>query len=299
MSKEKLAWILLITLSLVWGSSFILMEKSMFPVDGEKVLGPFQVGSLRIAIAGLVLLSPALKQIRLLNRKNVFWLFIVGMCGNLIPAMLFTLAETRIEPSMAGVLNMGTSFFVLLIGIIFYKSRPSKLQLLGMLMGAFGLYSILRAQLNFESGDLSYAALVLVATLCYAISLTTIKFKLSNIPALGITALSFFLVLLPALVISLYTEAPQMVVAHPMGYSSLGFLVLLSVIGTAIAVFLFTKLVSISSPLFATGVTYLIPLVAIFIGVSAGENFELINLIWVVVILGGVYFMNKKSTKNQ
>lgn len=295
MSNERLSWFLLIGLSLVWGSSFILMEKSMKPVGEEMVMGPYQVGAMRILIASLTLLPIAVRHLKLLKTKTFWWLLIVGGCGNLIPALLFTLAETKIEPSMAGILNMGTSFFVVIIGVVIYKNKPKSAQVVGILCGAFGLYNILKAQLSFEQEDLYYALLVLAATLCYAISLTTIKFKLQEVKPVVITSLSFFIILFPAAIICLATNAFDPIVSNPNGLKSLGYLTVLSVIGTALAVFIFTKLVAISSHIFASGVTYLIPVVAVLIGVLAGENFDLFNLVWVALILIGVYLMNKKS----
>ncbi len=295
MSNERLSWFLLISLSIVWGSSFILMEKSMKPVGEEMVMGPYQVGAMRILIASLTLLPIAVRHLKLLKTKTFWWLLIVGGCGNLIPALLFTLAETKIEPSMAGILNMGTSFFVVIIGVVIYKNKPKSAQVVGILCGAFGLYNILKSQLSFEQEDFFYALLVLAATLCYGISLTTIKFKLHDVKPVVITSLSFFIILFPAAIICLATNAFDPIVSNPNGLKSLGYLTVLSVIGTALAVFIFTKLVAISSHIFASGVTYLIPVVAVLIGVLAGENFELFNLVWVALILIGVYLMNKKS----
>lgn len=295
MTNERRSWMLLILLSLVWGSSFILMHRSMMPLGKEMVLSPFQVGALRIVIAGLVLSPFAIKHIRLLNSKIVWWLLIVGACGNLIPAFLFTLAETKIEHSLAGILNMGTSFFVVIIGIVIYKKRPTWLQGLGILMGAFGLYQILKSELHFENEDLNYALLVLLATFCYGISLTTIKFKLVGVEPLIVTSLSFFMIFFPALGVALYTNAFEPIFTHPDGLKSLGYLSILSVVGTALAVFVFTRLIAVSSHIFASGVTYLIPVVAVFIGQLSGQSFKIYNLIWVVVIIAGVYLMNKKT----
>jgi drug/metabolite transporter (DMT)-like permease len=167
-----------------------------------------------------------------------------------------------------------------------------------MFIGAFGLYQILGNQLSFDGDDIGYAGLVLLATLGYAISLTTIKFKLAHLPPLIITALSFFIVTFPALGVSIYLKAFSTVAQDEIGWQSLSYLLTLSLIGTALAVFLFNYLVSISSHIFASGVTYLIPVVAVFIGVIIGEDFKLTNLIWVVFIITGVYLMNKKKLKS-
>ena len=297
MKKERLAWVLFIFLSLTWGSSFILMKKSLFPVtEDDMVLNPFQVGSLRIVIAGLVLLPLAIKYLKLIDKKSFWLLLVTGVAGNLIPAILFTLAETNIDSSLAGLLNMATSFFVVLIGVIFYKSKPSKLQLLGLALGSTGLYLVLSSQFDVsQTKNMAYAFFIFPATLCYAISLTTIKFKLTHIPSSAITSLSFFLILIPALIIAVSFNAFEPIYAHPDGLKALGYLSILAIVGTALAVFLFTKLIEISSHIFASAVAYMLPVVAIFIGVLDGEEFDLINIIWVIVIIAGVYLMNKKA----
>ncbi len=296
MKNEKLVWILFIFLSLTWGSSFILMKKSLFPVsENEMVLNPFQVGSLRIVMAALVLLPIAIKYLKYLNKKSFWLLLITGVAGNLIPAILFTLAETNIDSSLAGLLNMSTSFFVVLIGVFFYKAKPSKLQLLGLALGSTGLYFVLSSQFDpSATKNMAYAFFIFPATLCYAISLTTIKFRLAHIPSSAITSISFMLILLPALIIAVSFNSFEPIYTHPDGLKAFGYLSILSVVGTAIAVFLFTKLIAISSHIFASAIAYMLPVVAIFIGVLDGESFDLINIIWVVLIIIGVYLMNKK-----
>lgn len=297
MKSANRAWLILIFLALVWGSSFILMKKSMFPVGSAMVLSPYQVGSLRIVLAGLVMLPFALRNLRFLTRKDFFWLLIVGVCGNLLPATLFTVAETVVDSSLAGMLNMGTSFFVVLIGLIFYKSSPSGYQYMGLVCGASGLYLTLRAQLEFEVGQVGYALLILLATLMYATSLTTIKFRLQHLQAITITSLAFFLILWPAIAGAVYFDAFTPVMNHPDGLKALGFLTILAVVGTALAVFLFNKLVSIANPIFASGVTYLMPVVAILMGVLDGDQFKLSNILWIMLIITGVWLLNNGPKK--
>lgn len=294
MKFEVRSWVLLIVLSLVWGSSFILMERSMSPYGENQVLGPFQVGSLRICLASMALLPFALKNLKFLTKRNIGWLMLCGLTGNFFPAMLFTLAETGIESSLAGLLNMATSIFVVIIGIVFYRVIPSKLQLFGMALGALGLFRIFWNQIHFEANNMNYALLIFIATLCYAISVTTIKYKLGHLKPLVITSLSFFLILLPAIGIALFTTAFQSVVYEPDGKVALIYLSFLGLIGTALAVFLFNKLVAVATPLFSSGVTYLIPIVAVFIGVMDGEKFNPENILWILCILMGVYFLNRR-----
>ena len=269
----------------------------MYPdTDQEMVFGPFQVGALRVLIAGLVLLPLAIYYRKLLSRSNWYLLLIVGLFGSLMPAMLFTLAETKIDSSLAGLLNMMTTFFVVIIGITFYKAKPTWKQLIGLALGSTGLYLVLSGEVNVEANkDMRYAFFLFPATLGYAVSLTTIKFRLQELPSNAITALSFSLVLIPALIICLFTDAFQPIYLNSDGTEGLGYISILAVFGTAIAVLLFTRLISISSHIFASAVSYVIPVVAIIIGVLFGETFPLINILWVVLILAGVYLMNRSK----
>jgi drug/metabolite transporter (DMT)-like permease len=297
MKSGNQSWIILIFLAFVWGSSFILMKKSMYPTGTEMVLNPYQVGTLRIVIAALILLPFAIRDFRFMTRKDFFLLAVAGVTGNLVPATLFTLAETEIDSSLAGMLNMGTSFFVVLIGIFIYKSKPSKYQVAGIICGASGLYMILHSQIQFDFGKIEYALLILLATFSYAICLTTVKFKLQHLPALAITSLAFFIILWPALLSTLMLDSFDPIINHPDGLKALGYLAILSVVGTALAVFLFNKLVSIASHIFATGVTYLMPVIAIFLGVLDGDDFKITNIPWILLIITGVWLLNNGPKK--
>ncbi|MCB9224429.1 MAG: DMT family transporter [Crocinitomicaceae bacterium] len=299
MNNKSLVWILFIFLSLTWGSSFILMKRAMYPAEDEvMVFGPFQVGALRITLAGLVLLPLALRARKMLTRKSIPLLFVTGFFGNLLPAMMFTLAETNIDSSLAGLLNSTTSFFVVVIGVFFYRSKPSIYQLIGLALGSTGLYLVLSSHFDIDSTkDIRYAFFIFPATLGYAISLTTIKFKLQHIPPLSITSLSFLLNLPLSIIAVFATKAYLPIFEAPNGLSGFGYLSILSILGTAIAVMLFNKLISISNHIFSSAIAYMLPVVAIFIGVLDGENFPVINLIWMVLIILGVLLMNQSPEK--
>lgn len=267
--------------------------------NDEMVFGPFQVGALRVLIAGLFLLPIALKSLK--NLKGKSWLLlVVGVCGNFIPASMFTLAETNIDSSLAGLLNMSTSFFTVFIGMLFFKAMPTKIQLIGLVLGSVGLYFILSTQFDVaETKDIRYAFFIFPATLGYAISLTTIKFKLADIPSTAITSLSFMLILVPALIMCFITDAFTPIFSDPNGLKGLGYLSILSIIGTAVAVLLFTKLIAISNHIFSSAIAYMLPVVAIFIGLLDGEKFPWINVLYVGLILVGVFMMNKKVKPQQ
>lgn len=270
----------------------------MFPLGEEMVLGPFQVGALRITIAGLVLLPIAIRFRKLITKKTFGLLLVTGFFGNLMPAMMFTIAETGISSSLAGLINMSTSFFVVIIGVFIYKSPPTLLQLVGLGLGSTGLFFVLSSQSDLASNtDIRYALFLFPATIGYAISLTTIKFKLQTMPSIAITSLSFLTILPIALIIAFFTKAFHPIIHHQDGLLALGYLSILSVVGTAIAVMLFTKLIAISNHIFASAIAYMLPVVAIFIGVLDGEEFPPTNYFWVALILLGVLLMNKSNKK--
>jgi drug/metabolite transporter (DMT)-like permease len=297
MKTETKAWVILIILSLVWGSSFILIKKSMEPNDGVFIFKPFQVGGLRVMIAGLVLLPIALKNLKYLNKKNTLYLFFVGLTGNFLPSFLFPLAETKIQSSLAGLLNMGTSVFVIIIAWLFFKDKITRKQMIGFSLSVFGLSLILIKQIDSSANNFYYALYVILATVFYATSLSLIKYKLQHLKALTITSLAFFLMLFPAIGLSVFSGAFTEISFEANTLKALGYLTVLSIIGTALAVFLFNQLVAISSPLFTSSVTYLMPVVALFLGVLDGEEFNSINILWILIIFIGVYLMSKKPKK--
>jgi drug/metabolite transporter (DMT)-like permease len=296
MKNETKAWLMLIGLSLVWGSSFILMEKSMHPEKEINAFTPYQVGSLRILIASLVLLPVALKNLSKFTKKNIPLFIIVGLAGNFIPSFLFPIAETGIQSSLAGLLNMGTSLFIVILSIFFFKSKITTIQLLGFLTGSIGLVLIVSNQIDLGENSLSHSMIALSATLFYAISLSVIKFKLQHEKPLVITSLAFFSMLIPAIIACFVTNSFG-VLTKPEVIKGLPYLATLSIIGTALAVLVFNYLIVISTPLFASSVTYVIPVVALFFGVIDGEKFELTNIFWMVLIFTGVYLMGRKGKR--
>lgn len=297
MKNEVKAWLLFIFLSIVWGSSYILMEKSMHPSEGVNAFSAYQVGAIRMLIASLLLLPIAIKNIKKFRGKNLPLFLMVGLFGNFIPSFLFPIAETGIQSSLAGLLTMGTSLFIVVFSFLFFKSRVTWTQLVGFFLGGIGLFLIVANQIDVGENSFSHAGIALLATFFYAVSLSIIKFKLSHEHPLAITSLAFFSMLIPSIVACFVTGA-FVVVSDPVVSTGLPYLILLGVIGTALAVLVFNYMVAISTPLFASSVTYVIPIVALFFGVLDGETFVLINGLWMILIFAGVYLMGKKAKAN-
>ena len=266
----------------------------MFTTNNEVVFTDSQVGSLRMLIAALVLLPFALKAIfKLGNQKNLLPLLIVGICGSFIPAFLFTYAETGISSGYAGMLNSFTPIFALIIGFVVFKDRLTKIQMTGVAIGAIGVVSLMLAGQDLSiKGDFSHILAIVIATFLYAVSLNTIKHKLQHLKGIEITSLSFLLVLIPGLIISITNGSFTTIASNQFAGEGLIYLGALSIIGTAIAVVIFNQLITMSSVLFASSVTYLIPIVAVIIGLSFGEHINTQQIISMAIVLFGIFLSN-------
>ncbi|MDQ2179459.1 DMT family transporter [Marinifilum sp. D714] len=279
---------ILILLAFVWGSSFILMKIGLKSFSSEQAAG------IRMLLASLVLLPYSIKNLKFLQRKDFPSILVAGFIGSFIPAFLFTKAQTQIDSALAGMLNSLTPLFTLLVGILFFKTKFKWLQTIGLVVGLIGALGLITSgkELNFGSIN-SYALLIVLATSFYGININTIKAKLSHLSGVQITSLSFFFTG-PAALIYLLTTDFQPVFATPNWPIHFLALAALGIIGTALAMLLMNSLIRHISAVYASSVTYIIPIFAIFWGVVDGENITLLHLACMSGILLGVYLINKK-----
>lgn len=302
MSKGTKNWIILLLLACVWGSSFILMKRGMFTSEGEVIFSDAQVAALRITIAGIVLIPFALKALKQIQTlKEFLFLTIVGICGNLIPAYLFTYAETGVSSGYAGMLNSFTPIFTMIIGFFIFKNRLTLIQVIGLLIGTIGIVLLVLAGNKMgenlkTTGSWWHISAIVLATFLYGISLNTIKYTLQKFKAIEITSLAFFIVLIPATLSAVQLGTINTIQTNSHAVEGLGYILILSIIGTALAVILFNKLISASSTLFASSVTYFIPIVAVFIGLSYREQINIGQIGSMVVVLFGVFIANYWGT---
>lgn len=293
MSKQAISWILLIFLACIWGSSFILMKKGMFSEDGSVIFSSQQVGSLRMLIAALILLPISISKLKLLNIKNIIFFAIVGFCGNFFPAYLFTFAETGISSGLAGMLNSFTPIFTIIIGFIIFKNKLTNKQLFGTFIGTVGIVALVLTGKNASlTGDWEHIFAIVLATLLYAISLNTIKYKLSSYNSYEITSLAFFSILPFSIFGFFATDTIATIRSNAMALNGLIYIFILSIVGTALAVLIFNRIIAYSSALFASSVTYFIPIVAVVIGFGFGESITIWQVISMLVILFGVIVAN-------
>lgn len=291
-NKDFLPWFLLVLLSLIWGSSFILIKK------GLVVYSAGEVGALRIVSASLFLFPLAITRLKSLNRRQWVLLTVTGLLGSFLPAFLFAVAQTRLSSSVSGVLNTLTPLFVLIIGSLFFQQKIKLRASVGILFGIAGTVLLVLAGSDGKIGNINYYAFfVVLATLCYGINLNIIKHFFPALTAIEITSISFFIIG-PVAAVYLFaaTGFSHKLLYQDGGWPALGYILILGILGTAIALILFNKLVKLTTPIFTSFVTYLIPVVAVTWGLLDGEVLSAGHYAGMVIIIGGVYIANRKKT---
>jgi drug/metabolite transporter (DMT)-like permease len=289
MSNKAISWIILIALSLVWGSSFILMKQGLRAFSSDEVAG------LRITIASAFMLPFLVSHYKLDVKKNLKGLLLMGVFGNLIPAFLFTKAETQISSILTGMLNALTPMFTIVIGMISFNHKISKNQIIGVLVGLIGAIALvtLGDDKNDQTKNVMYSLLVAAATLCYAISVNGIKAYLGHINSLTATVWSFTLIgPVAAIYLFGFTDVIEHATQHPEGMRSLGFVSILAIVGSALSVVVYNTLIKLSGTVFAASCTYLIPIVAIGWGLFDGEIINLAQILAVIVVIAGIWMIN-------
>ncbi|OWK75049.1 multidrug DMT transporter permease [Flavobacteriaceae bacterium JJC] len=291
MNPDKEKWVLLVLLSVIWGSSFILIKKSL------EHFSPYEVGALRVLIAGLILLPLAIINIKKFPKKHLKWLILAAVTGNFIPMFLFPIAETKVSSSIAGIINSMMPIFVIIVGALLWKFQTTKRQIVGVVISFSG--ACILAFSGGEGGEFKLIPilLLLLATLMYAISTTTVKSRLSDIPAKILSAFVFsFVLILPSMTALVFAGFFNNLEVNSSLWEGLGFVSLLSVFGTGLAMMLNYRLLSVSTPLFASTVTLLMPIVAIVWGLLDGEKLTLMQGFGGVIILAGLIFLRQMPT---
>tara|TARA_B100000809_G_scaffold9521_1_gene9049 strand:+ start:36804 stop:37688 length:885 start_codon:yes stop_codon:yes gene_type:complete len=289
LDKKIWQWIALLFLAIIWGSSFILMKK------GLVVYSHNVVAALRISLASIVLIPFALKGFKKVNAKDWKYLIFTGVIGNGIPAFLFTFAQTEVSSSLTGMLNSLVPIFSLIVGVFLFKSKPLKTQVIGIFIGLLGASGLILSNgLPSENSNFMFILLIVLATVCYALSVNVIKTYLKEINAIHITALSFICLAPFTITYLLTTNFIEVTINNSASFNALVYIGILAILGTALAIIIFNLLIKATTTVFATSVTYLIPIVAIFWGIFDGETMNMIQVVSALITLIGIYFINKR-----
>lgn len=281
---------ILIILSLIWGSSFILIKR------GLDSFTAVQVGTIRVSFACLVMLPIAIKHLRTVYKYNWKKILTLGFVANLMPAVLFAVAETGLSSSLAGILNSLTPIFTIIIGTMFFKVPMNNKQTLGLIIGFAGSIVLSFIGSGGELGSFNYFALfVILATIFYGISANMVRTYFLKINSVILTSLAMFSIGPFGIAYLLTTDFVYKLQTLDGAWASLGYLFILGAIGTAFALVLFNKLIQITSAVFASTVTYLIPIAAVIWGIIDGEALFFFHFAGMVLIILGVYIVNKNK----
>ena len=283
---------ILVVLSIIWGSSFILMKKGML------VYAPDQVASLRIVLAAIVFLPYFIIKIRKVKKLKFILAFAFLEIG--IPPYLYTYAQTVVDSSTAGILNSLVPLFTLIAGALIYKIKADRMKVAGVFLGLLGavllVYYKSDTSLTFDIAN-SYGLLIVLATLMYGIGGNILKEHLEEVPGTVITATAFVMMAIPAGIYLSTTNIFDISLAEPQNLKAMSYIAILSFFGSALAIVLFSILIKKSNALFGAFITYFIPFVAIFWGYSDGENIHIMHFVSLLTILAGIYLANKESYK--
>ena len=286
-------WTYLISLSLIWGTSFILIKKALIG------LTPTQLGSLRIIFSSIIIFIFAWNTLKLISKKEWKWIIISAFLGSFFPAFLFAFAETEIDSSVASILNSLVPLNTVIIGAIVFKIASSKKQIIGVVVGLIGTYLLIDGgiQLNPDQNYL-YAGLVILCSFLYGFNVNIIKKYLNDIPAVTIAAGHFSVIFIPAIIIFYFSGFNTDQMYDPITLKSIGYVLILSAFGTALAKVLFNKLVQISTAVFASSVTYSLLIVSLFWGILDGELFSFNQLMATALIVLGVLLSSRKPRQS-
>ena len=280
-------WILFLLLSLIWGSSFILMKHS------KEELSASQIAALRIFSAGLVFLPFAIFHLTKIPRKKVFTIILSGITGNLLPAFLFATAiAENIDSSLASILNSLTPLFVVVIAIGIFRDKIKIQKIIGVLVGFTGLTLLFLLWKGVSFENFKYALLILLATVLYGINVNLVAHFLKEIHPLHIATISLATLTVPTLYVLwqqnfLNLDFTDISVQWAVVEASI-----LGIVGSAIATAIFYILIKRAGGLFASLVTYGVPVIGIFWGIMDGEKITLKQIGCLVIILLGVYLAN-------
>ena len=284
-------WFLLLFISITWGSSFILIKKSLL------VFTPYEIGAIRVVGSGLILASIGIPALVRMKRSTLLWVIIAGFFGNFVPMFLFPIAQTQVSSSLAGILDSLVPIFILAFGFLFFGIKSKFTQVIGAIIGFIGAASLIFfSEGNSEESQFGYALLIILGGASYAINSLIVKEKLPELDAIKLTAAVYSFWAIPAGIILYFTGVIQNFEMSDAYVELIFYMAFLSVFGTAIAMLLYFKLIQNTSAVFARISSYLLPVVAIIWGILDDEEFSFWYIIGGILIAIGIYLIREKKT---
>jgi drug/metabolite transporter (DMT)-like permease len=283
-------WLYLIVLSMIWGTSFILIKKGLVG------LTQIQLGSLRTVLTAIILFSVGLPTLKQIKKPQWKWIALSALFGTFFPAFLFAFAQKHIDSAVASILNSLTPLATAVLGYLVFSIYTTRRQMIGVFIGLLGSIMLIMAGAHINPHQNHwYGILVLIASVGYALNVNILKKYLNELSPLAIATGNFVVIVIPALLILIGTGYFDEIWTVPEVQVSTGYIAVLALFGTALAKILFNKMIQISSPVFASSVTYTMPVVAVLWGIFDGERFGWYQAISALIVLFGVYLANQRK----
>lgn len=283
-------WVLLLVISLTWGSSFMLIKKSLVAFT------PYEIGAIRVVGSGLLLAFIGVPALLKMSKRTFLWVAVVGFFGNFLPMFLFPIAQTQVSSSLAGILDSLVPVFVLVFGFLLFGIKSKWSQIIGAIIGFLGAASLIYfSDANTENSQFGYTMLIVLAGASYGINAVVLKERTSKVKAVELTAAVYTIWAVPSLVILYFTGLIQNFEMTPEAIKPMGYLMFLTTFGTAIAMLLYYKLIQNTSAVFASTASYLLPIVAVILGIVDGEEFTFWYIFGGALILIGIYLIREKK----
>jgi len=285
-------YFLFIIIAITWGSSFILIKKTLL------VFTPYQIGAFRAGFSGLLLSFIGFPALMKMSKKDVFWIALSGLFGNLLVVFIFPIAQQGVSSSLAGIINALDPIFTLILGAVLFGISNKRLQYMGAIIGFLGA-AVLVSSSNAENGEshFFYTILLIIGSALYAISALIIEKKLPHLKSTHISTGIYTIWMLPSLVIlgfsGFFTDIDY---SQNETLTALGYLVFLTVISTTLVMFLFFKLVQDTSAVFVSMISLLIPVVSVIWGILDNEKFTMWYAIGGLLILISMYLIQEKKS---
>lgn len=292
-NEELRAYLTLCFLSVIWGTSFILIKKSLI------VFSPMEVALLRIAISGIAFAPFFFYHLKRHEWHRWKMYVVIALTGSAIPAILYATAQTQISSATSGILNSMTPIFALIIGVNFFGNSTNGRQIAGIIMGFIGACGLILLDSSVDNlqGQLLYGSLVVFGSMFYATNVNLVKEYFQNIKPMNLSSFAFFLIGVPAILVVPFTNIPHQVSTHPYAWNALAYLTILAVISTVMALYIFYQLVQKTSAVYGSSVSYLIPVVALVWGFIDGEPLGVWHFISLAIIISGVYLIRERKSK--
>ncbi len=273
--------VILTVLALIWGASFMLIkiaDRELTPAT--LILGRVGTAALLLAVIALVRLGPRATLAEMRARWQ--WLVVIGLVNTALPFWLLSWGETRIDSGLASIIQGAVPIFNALLAFAFFREeRVVGLRLVGLFIGFVGVALLVSAQ---PHGKLLAALAVVAMALCYAIGTLIAGRYLRGTPPL--------VVALASTAVSTIAVLPVGVIQAPAGMwhgETIMAILVLGLVGTALAYLLFFELIQRAGANYATLVTYLVPPIALAYGaIFLNERFGASAFGALALILVGV-----------